>query len=215
MLQIMVKEEISKNPREMVKEGYNKIATQYRALRARDSEDVRLLQQLVERLPKGARVLDAGCGSGIPVTRILARYFDVIGVDISEKQIQLARKSVPKEKFIRGDFTNLDFPDESFDAICSYYAIFHVPRSEHKGILLNFYRMLKPKGLALLCLGAGDLPHDIADYHGIQMFWSHYGREKNLRLLRECGYEIIWSKIVKDPIYPKSAHLFVLGEKLV
>jgi 2-polyprenyl-3-methyl-5-hydroxy-6-metoxy-1,4-benzoquinol methylase len=47
-----------------VKEGYNAIADRYLAERTRDSEDVRLLNEFMDRLPAGAKVLDAGCGAG-------------------------------------------------------------------------------------------------------------------------------------------------------
>jgi SAM-dependent methyltransferase len=196
-----------------VKKGYDEIAPTYLGARSKDSEDVHLLEELVERLPKGAKVLDAGCGAGVPITRYLAQFFDVTGVDFSAKQIELARNLVPSAKFTCQDMTDVAFDDESFDAICSYYAIIHIPRTQHGRILTNFHRMLKHGGLALLCLGAGPLPSDIADFHGTQMYWSHYGAEKNLQLLRERGYDVIWSKIIKDATYAKAAHLFVLARK--
>lgn len=203
--------------KEVVKAGYNEIASNYLASRPRNSEDVKLLKELVSRLPRGARVLDAGCGAGVPVARNLARTFDVTGVDISERQIKLARRMVPKAKFLCDDILTVDFPDESFDAVVSYYAMFHVPRSKHKHILKNFHRILKPEGLALLCMGIGDLPHSLEEYHGTIMFWSHYGSEKNLRILKDSGYNIIWFKNLKDanpsPLHPESAHMFVLAEK--
>jgi ubiquinone/menaquinone biosynthesis C-methylase UbiE len=197
----------------MVKKGYGEIASTYIAARSKGSEDVPLLEELAERLPKGARVLDAGCGGGVPITRYLVQLFDVTGVDFSAKQIELARNLIPNAKFTCEDIIDLAFDDESFDAICSYYAIIHIPRTQYRGILTNFYRMLKPRGLALLCLGAGELRSDIADFHGTRMYWSHYGPEKYLQLLRECGYDAIWSKIVKDASYPNSAHLFILARK--
>jgi len=171
-----------------------------------------LLKELVDRLPKGARVLDAGCGSGVPVTRYLARFLMSQVWIFPRSKSSWPRRLVSKARFICEDMTDLAFPDESFDAICSYYAIFHVPRTEHRRILQNFSRMLKPKGLALLCMGAEEL-EETADFHGTPMYWSHYGSEKNLRLLKECRYDILWSKIVKDAIYQRSAHLFVLAGK--
>ena len=80
--------------------------------------------------------------------------------------------------------------------------------------MLNFYRMLKPSGLALLCLGADDLERDIAeDYLGARMYWSHYDAETNLNMIKECGFDIIWSRIVADATSLGSAHLFVLAQK--
>ena len=49
------------NKKEIVKAGYNTISDAYLASRNKDSEDVRLLDELVQRLPQGASVLDAGC----------------------------------------------------------------------------------------------------------------------------------------------------------
>jgi SAM-dependent methyltransferase len=197
----------------IVKAGYDAIAAQYLATRAEDSADVQLLGELIQRLARGAHVLDAGCGSGVPVARILSRFFRVTGVDFSEAQIELARRLVPEAQFICQDMTELTFPDNSFDAVVSYYAIIHVPREEHRQLLANFYRMLKPAGLVLLCLGAGDLRDDLDDFLGTSMYWSHYDAETNLRLVRECGFEVIWARMITDNLDPDAVHLFVLAQK--
>src|SRR4051812_24743927 len=158
----------------LVKSGYDTIAAQYTGSRKEDTDDVRLLHELMERLPDGAKVLDAGCGSGIPIAKLLSRRFNVAGVDFSETQVRLARQAVPQAQFICQDMTELAFPAATFDAICSYYAIIHVPREEHQRLLLNFYRMLKPNGFALLCLGAGDLLEGTEeDWFGARMYWNH------------------------------------------
>ena len=197
-----------------VKEGYNAIAARYLAGRTRDSEDVRLLDDFIERLPANAIVLDAGCGAGIPISQRLSEHFDVTGVDFSEAQIKLAKKNVPKAKFICQDMTKLDFPEDTFDGICSYYAIIHIPREEHQPLLANFYRMLKPGGFALLCLGAEHLVDDIDEnYLGTRMYWSHYDIATYLKMLKDCGFSVIWSKRVVDETCEGSGHLFVMAQK--
>ena len=133
-----------------VKDGYNAIAGRYLAERTRNSQDVHLLKELIERLPENARILDAGCGAGIPISQILSEHFQVTGVDFSEAQVELAKQNVPTAEFFCEDMTKLDFPDETFDGITSYYAIIHIPREEHQALLANFHRMLRPAGLALL-----------------------------------------------------------------
>ena len=197
-----------------MKTGYNTIAKEYLKIRSENSEDVQLLQELIQRVPKGARVLDAGCGAGVPVTKLLSEYFDVIGVDFAEAQIELARRLVPKARFICQDMTRLSFPPHSFEAICSYYAIIHVPREEHEQLLSNFYRMLEPKGLLLACMGAMDIKIDkAADYLGTTMYWSHFDAETNIKIITRCGFHVLWSKIVDDSTCPGSSHLFVLARK--
>lgn len=197
-----------------VKDGYNAIANRYLAERRRDSEDVRLLQEFMERLPANAQVLDAGCGAGIPISQMLSGRFQVTGVDFSEAQIELAKKNVRNASFLCEDMTKLDFPDQSFDGITSYYAIIHIPRQEHRALLANFYRMLKLNGIALLCLGAEHLVDDIDEnYLGTRMYWSHYDTETYLSMLKECGFSVIWSRHVSDETCEGAGHLFVLVQK--
>ena len=205
--------QVSSNTKKIVRSGYNKIASVYAASRADGSEDVQLLSMLVERLPRRALVLDAGSGSGYPVAQILAKTFRVVGVDFALRQIQLATVKVPDAIFVCADLSNAPFKNDTFDAVCSYYAIIHVPRSEHSKLLRDFHRVLRVGGLALLCMGAGDLPEDIGDWNGTEMFWSHYDGKTNLTIMKENGFEILWSKVVQDPIDPHAAHLFVLGQK--
>jgi SAM-dependent methyltransferase len=198
----------------LVQAGYNSIAAEYLTTRTETLEDVLLLQELIARLPKGAKVLDAGCGAGVPVTKLLSESFDVTGVDFAQAQIELAQQLVPDAIFICHDIVDLNLPDGSFDAVCSYYAIIHIPREEHPKLLQNFHRMLRPGGLALLCVGANDIEHDIEEnYHGSPMYWSHFDADTNLRLIGEAGFEIILSKAVADSTCPTSQHLFVLAER--
>lgn len=196
-----------------VKEGYNAIANQYLESRSKKSTDIALLDEFAKYLEPNAKVLDAGCGAGIPVAKILSEQFDVTGVDFSEKQVELAKRNVPDATFICQDMTQLDFPAQTFDGVCSFYAIIHIPREEHYALLQNFYHMLKPGGLALLCLGADDLLDDMEeDFHGKRMYWSHFDAATNLSMLEEIGFDVILSKIVQDETYD-GKHLFVLAQK--
>jgi 2-polyprenyl-3-methyl-5-hydroxy-6-metoxy-1,4-benzoquinol methylase len=202
------------NFKKTVKEGYNAIADRYLAERRRDSQDVRLLDEFMDRLPANAQVLDAGCGAGIPISQMLSERFQVTGVDFSEAQIELAKKYVPHGTFVCEDMTKLDFRDDMFDGICSYYAIIHIPRAEHQPLLANFHRMLKPDGVALLCLGAEHLIDDVDEnYLGTRMYWSHYDTETYLNMLTECSFSIIWSRRVADETCEGAGHLFVLVQK--
>lgn len=200
--------------KETVKAGYNKVANRYLEERTRDSEDIRLLDDLIGRLPAQSSVLDAGCGAGVPVAQILSKHFHITGVAFSEAQIELAKRHVPKASFICQDMTKLDFPANTFDGICSYYAIIHIPREEHGALFVNFHRMLKPGGFALLCLGAESLIDDIDEnYLGTRMYWSHFDVDTYLKMLKDTGFSTIWSKRVADESCEGSGHLFVLAQK--
>lgn len=74
----------------VVRAGCDAIGAEYTAVRHLDPRQLSFLQELVNWLPAGARVLDVGCGAGVPITAWLSQYFAVTGIDIPEQQILLA-----------------------------------------------------------------------------------------------------------------------------
>ncbi len=197
----------------IVEQGYNRIARDYRAWREEEPLLFRdELQDLAERLPPNSTVLDVGCGAGVPVALFLSRKFRVTGVDISSEQLILARQRVPNATFLQQDMVSLDVPHNSFDAITCFYALIHVPRDQHARVLANFHLALKPNGFLLLITGNGDLPNDLSDFFGAEMYWSHFDRATSLQMIRDAGFEILWDKVVSDR--PSGSHALALAKKI-
>lgn len=206
------------NPKETVQAGYERAADAYLADRPQDSPDIAALEQLVSRLAPGSSVLDAGCGAGVPILQRLTERYRVVGVDFAERQLALAARHAPAATLACMDLTRLGFAAGTFDAVVSYYAIIHIPRDEHAGILAAFHRLLRPGGLAFLCLGATDIADDLADdFYGVPMYWSHYDAPTYLTLLGQAGFNIMWSEIISDSLGGEAAtggHLFVVVRKM-
>ena len=180
----------------LVEQGYDKIAEKYHSSRAKFKHR-RELAAFMRLLPEKARILDAGCGAGVPISKTLAaRGFRVTGIDISRKMLELARRHVPSAKFFKKDMARLDFPANSFDGIASFYAIIHVPREKHPKIFQGFHRLLKPGGIMLACMGPDEW-EATEDYKGTKMFWSHYSPEKSLEIIKESGFGIISARLLK------------------
>jgi trans-aconitate methyltransferase len=144
------------HPTCLVCNGYDHIAEacleRYGTSTVRD----RWTAELMTRLPKPgrARVLDLGCGAGIPVARALTDAgHDVVGVDGSDRQIALARANVPAAEFIRSDMRTVDFPSRSFNAVAAFYSVTHVPRSDHRRLLESIVGWLKPAACSSPALG--------------------------------------------------------------
>jgi len=179
------------------------MAEQY--LATKDLEDplaLAALEDLASLLPSGAAVLDLGCGAGVPVTRWLAdRSFAVTGVDVSARQLDLARKNVPAGTFLKADMTELTFAPESFDAAAAFHSIIHVPRAEHLALLESIHRWLRPEGVFLATMSVSENEGREEDWEGwgAPMVWSHYDGEANVAMLRGVGFEIQYAEPKTGP----------------
>lgn len=184
--------------RDEVKEGYEKgdYEGDYREDRLLQPREKDLFQKLFDEL-EGEKILDLGCGTGIPFDRYLTeKGYSVTGVDIAKKHVKKARKNVPDAEFIQGDFFENDFEENSFDSIVSFYAIFHIPREEHSRLLEKIRYWLKDDGAILITLGAEEEMDNLeGEIGGEKMVWSSFSPEENIRLVEDSGFEVIDSYI--------------------
>lgn len=173
--------------------GYDRMAAQY--LNAKKKDDpvtLTALEEMARGLPPGGAVLDLGCGAGVPVTQWLARRFSVTGVDISTRQLELARELAPQAAFIHASMTTVEFAPESFAAVVAFYSIIHVPRAEQPALLRRIHGWLKRGGAFLATWAIHDWEGEEENWEGwgAAMWWSHYDAQTNRRMLREAGFHL-------------------------
>jgi SAM-dependent methyltransferase len=183
---------------QLVGEGYDEIGDRFERWRDQivDESRSRLYEELVSRLYQGARVLELGCGSGTAETWKLAERFRVTGVDVSAAQIRRARVNVPEARFVHADFTNLELPSSSFEAVASFYAFNHVPRELLPLVLERVHGWLRAGGWFLVSLGAQDTPGWTGEWLGTTMYFSSHLPETNRRLVDEAGFERTLDEVV-------------------
>jgi sterol 24-C-methyltransferase len=103
-------------------------------------------------LRDGMKVLDVGCGVGGPAREITKfTGANITGLNNNDYQIERATRYAAKEglsdklNFVKGDFMQMSFPDNSFDAVYAIEATVHAPSLE--GIYSEIFRVLKPGGV--------------------------------------------------------------------
>jgi SAM-dependent methyltransferase len=113
-------------------------------------------------------------------------------VDISERQIELARRAVPHARFVCDDMTRVTFAPRSFDAVASFYAFGHVRFGELAGLLVRIASWLKPGGLLVTALAASYDPGTVeADWLGAPMYFSGYAPDDTRRFVDDAGLSIV------------------------
>ena len=173
----------------LVAAGYDAMVDTWETWKEQIADDPRAdwCDELVARLPRGARVVELGCGGGTDETRILAERFRLTGIDLSVEQLRRARERVPGAEFLHGDITELELDPGSIDAVAAFYVLNHVPRELLAGLFARVHRWLVPGGLFLATLGATDLPGWTGEWLGQPTYFAGFVPEENRRLLAEAG----------------------------
>lgn len=181
--------------RRIVIDGYARASHAYRGdvFPLEGSRYAHWLARFATGLAPGARVLDAGCGNGLPVALELAKRFDVTGVDLSPVQVERARALVPAARFVCADMTNIGFADASFDAIAAFYSVINVPLAEQPALLARFARWTVPGGRLVVTVGQEPWSGVERDWRGVRgagMFYEHAGVEQYRAWLADAGWTI-------------------------
>tara|TARA_Y100000034_G_C6810723_1_gene364310 strand:- start:81 stop:674 length:594 start_codon:yes stop_codon:yes gene_type:complete len=196
--------------RKIVKKGYDE--GKYENYYNRKSSkllpfDKFMCDELTSRLDKNYKILDLGCGNGLPYDKYFVKNkFNLTGIDISERHIELAKKNV-NAKFSVGEFFSAK---GKYNAIVSFFSIFHIPRTEHLKLLKKINSLLKKEGYILITLGAKSMNCAInPNFVGAPMAWSSYSVENNKKLVERAGFTILMA--VED--YRTEKHLWILAKK--
>jgi SAM-dependent methyltransferase len=152
--------------------------------------------ELVSRLPQRARVLELGCGGGVPDTKLLAERFRVTAVDVSPEQVRRAQAAVPSAEIVCADFTELELEPGSFDGVVAFYSFNHVPRDLLAPLFRSIRSWLVPGGLFLASLGTSNTEAWIGEWLGTRMFFSSHPPPANSQLLMEAGFELLRDDVV-------------------
>ena len=185
---------------DLVRRGYDALSYHYRGDDADEEEYAPWLAELRARLPDGS-VLDLGCGNGVPIARSLAAAgYQVTGVDISDVQVERARRLVPTGTFIRADATAIEFPPQSFDAVVCLYVLIHLPLAAQPELVQRVAGWLRPGGWLLAVTGHSAWTGTEDNWLGGQasMSWSQADAGTYRSWLEQAGLQVTTQEFVPE-----------------
>ncbi|GAA4518948.1 class I SAM-dependent methyltransferase [Actinoallomurus oryzae] len=149
------------------------------------------VRRLLDLLPPRARILDAGCGTGSPTARQFADAgHSVVGIDISEEMLRLARRDVPEAEFLHRPIEELDASLGEFAAVVAFFSLLMLPRAEIPLALKNIHDLLEPGGHFVLGMVEADLDDTPIQFLGSPVRVSGYMRDELVALVAEAGFEV-------------------------
>ncbi|QPG74814.1 Delta(24)-sterol C-methyltransferase [Brettanomyces nanus] len=163
-------------------------------------------------LKEGMKVLDVGCGVGGPA-REICRFTgaSIVGLNNNDYQVERGQHYAhvagldDKLKFVKGDFMQMDFEPESFDAVYSIEATVHAPAFE--GVYGEIYKVLKPGGVFAVYEWVMTDKYDEKNpehrkiAYGIEIgdgIPKMYKREVAEKALKTVGFEITYQHDLAD-----------------
>lgn len=175
----------------LTRNSYDSSAQEY-AKNVFDLHPIRQGEQFIRMLPKGASILDVGCGSGRDAKIFSEKGLMVIGVDFSAKMIETARKTAPKAEFHLMDLEDLRFSEESFDGVWASCSLLHIPKEQLSSVLSQIQYLLKKDGVLYLSVkkGHGEVIETDQRYGGLKKFWSFFQEEELKSLLANANFTI-------------------------
>lgn len=181
-----------------LRETYDRIAEDWHCDHLLDDWWVEGTRMFASRLRSGQTVLDVGCGSGIKSAYLADKGFEVVGIDISERMIKIARREYPYVAFRVHDMRHASRLGCTFDAVFAQASLLHIPKFDVKRVLLDWWKVLQPNGVlyvAVKGIHAGRPAEETRredDYgYAYDRFFSYFSPEELGTLLEWAGFRIL------------------------
>jgi len=158
------------------------------------------LNKFISLIPKKAKILDVGAGSGRDAHYFNDYGLDITSIDISDNMLKEAKKRVKGVNFIKMDMRNLEFEDNSFDGIWIMASLSDVERKESFDALKGFSRILKKDGIIYIAVKEGTTEEIISkpQYNNSPRYYTFYTQVELEDKLKKSGFSILSAQTSED-----------------
>jgi SAM-dependent methyltransferase len=209
-LRLIAAAAMKKHPRpDGLRDTYDRIAGDW----ARDHESDTWWRACTARfaslLPDGARLLDAGCGSGQKAKFFQDLGLRVMGIDFSERLLDIARQTATASDFRLLDLRDIGTLSEEFEGVFAQASLLHIPKAETFAVIEGMVSRLVPRGLlyvAVKAQRAGSPEEEIvaeSDYgYDYERFFSYYTLDEMRAYLDRLGLSLVHAEVSQVSLEP-------------
>lgn len=175
---------------------YDRVGPDYARHRDQTLFERRQLDRLLAHAP-GRRVLDLGCGAGLPIARYLSdRRARVTGVDGAASMVDLFARNLPEAEAIHADMRGLAL-GRKFDVILAWNSFFHLSPADQRPMFATFAAHAVPDAVLMFTSGpaAGE---PVGEVEGQPIYHASLDPAEYRQLLGAAGFDVI-SFTPEDP----------------
>lgn len=185
-----------------LKATYNRIAEDWFKDHHRDTWWIEGTDTFVSFLKPGSLVLDVGCGAGVKSQYLLDKGLKVVGVDFSEKMIEIATCEVPGATFYVADIKDVNGLQETFDGVLAQAVLLHIPKAEAGDVVKGLRDKLVDGGYLYIAVKEKRenredeeiLKED--DYgYAYERFFSYFTLPEIKKYISEAGMEMCYENV--------------------
>ncbi|MEV8503553.1 methyltransferase domain-containing protein [Actinoplanes sp. NPDC051475] len=197
-------------------EAFDQLAELYQGEHSHNPHQAALIERIDSLVPATAPILDLGCGTGVPTAKIFTESgHRVVGVDISEGMLKLARDQVPAAEFVKTDVRELPADYGNFGAVTAFFSLLMLSRADIEQTLAKIAGWLQPGGyfgLGMVNMDADSLP---IEFLGVPVTVSGYPQDELAARVAEAGLVVESAETVDfTPAGgPQESQIFILARR--
>ena len=178
-------------------EAYQRHGAAWARLRNKQVVERAWLDRFCAMLPNGGAVLDIGCGSGVPIGReLVARGFELIGVDAAPTMLSLFRRNLPHAPAHQMDMRELAL-GRSFSGLLAWDSFFHLSPADQRPMFARFRDHAAP-GAPLMFTSGDSEGSAVGELEGDPLYHGSLDPDEYRSLLDAAGFDIV-AHVVSDP----------------
>ena len=185
-----------------LKNTYNKVAEAWFKDHQDDAWWIEGTDKFVSFIEPCGAVLDAGCGCGVKSKYLAERGMKVVGIDFSERLIDIA-----KREFTGSDFRVMDMREagklkQKFDGVFTQASLLHIPKKEIIDVLRNLLSVLKDSGYFYVAVKEKkpdgpdeEIKKENSYGYEYERFFSYFTLDELKKYLNEVGLRVCYESI--------------------